>query len=227
MSRKRKKSSNDGISCFMVLFVYWWLLPLKMLKCLFWDIPVAIASSICGKSKQQKPSNIFQRGFRIKDAPQINYNNNKKYGDYAVSGTGMFSILNIDQQISAYTKQAQDSDRICYSTTDPLVFFYRYDFMIKRYIDMISMSKYTDFQFIDAYSAYCSAINTKQVAVKSLITRCADKCRTKIATLKTANSKRNNIDKFQSQFFEFADEISPENQQYIAALAEDMRLSVK
>lgn len=200
MTKKRKKSSDIGASCFMAVFVYWWLYPLKWIC---YDLPVSLIHS----SKSQTP-----------EMPDIEYVNTKKYGDYAVTETGKFSKINVDASIEGIKKQIDDRKRICETTSDPLVFFYSYDFIIKRYIDIMLMAKYAEIPLVQmtfAKTEYEIMISMKQKSIQNLIERCRMKTYNKIVSLKTAAAKMKHADAFRLQFNDYLDEISSENQKQI------------
>ena len=145
----------------------------------------------------------------------IQYINDRQYNGYAITPTGMINVLAADATISIYAEQAANRLRICYTTTDPAVFFYSYDFALKRYIDINTMSQFAQKPCVDGYTAFYSVLSHKQDAVHKLILRCVEKCRNKILELKTDAAKNNHIDKFQTQLTMYEDEMSTENRNLI------------
>lgn len=127
---------------------------------------------------------------------QINYSNNKQYGDYSITTIKtIWNKTDAELNFNTYVKQVEDSVRIINNTTNPLVFFYRFDFAVKRYIDLCSMSRYVKSSKRDFVKETKNLIALKQQYIYNLIIRVNEKAVEKIASLKTEKGRINHIEK--------------------------------
>lgn len=159
-------------------------------------------------------------------APAIlEYSNDKEY-----SGCGITKIKrdwnNLDAKMNApiILKHIQDSGYICASTNNPLTFFYRYDFMIKKTIELYYISKFVRFTGASPILLINAAIKDKQEAVSGMIDRAAEKISKDLKKVKTPKTALKKIDEFENSFNDFHDEMSDENIAKVKSLAENMRL---
>ena len=135
-----------------------------------------------------------------------------------------YSILDYAKK---FLKQYNDSIKIIGSTKKPDVFFYRYDFAIKRAIALIYMKKRIRMTGDDPVKLADSLIEHKQEFTRQFIDRANSEITEKINKLKTVASKQKNIDAFENSFKPFYDEISPENTTYIQQIVTRLRQSIK
>lgn len=155
------------------------------------------------------------------------YQNNKRYGTYEITKT--HSRFEINEKFAkcnakTYYKQYDNSFALLYQTDNPLIFFYRYDFAVKRLIDIIYMQRYADFlSILKPEVTVENLLNDKQKLVGYMIDRASGKLENKLKNLKSTKIKLTNIDKFEQSFIPFLDEISPENIQHIKQIADKLR----
>ncbi|MDE5558344.1 MAG: hypothetical protein K2J32_11780 [Ruminococcus sp.] len=143
---------------------------------------------------------------------QIEYSNNKQYGSYSI--TPIQTIWNkpdAELNFNIYIKHVEDSIRIINSTTNPLTFFYRFDFAVKRYISLCSMSQYVKSSKRDFVKEINNLIAFKQQYIHNLIIRVNENANLKIASLKTEKGKINHAEKIKDSFSPYLDEMSREN----------------
>lgn len=156
------------------------------------------------------------------------YNNNKEYASYAV--TEMPTLSNITQtfaqfNVANYIRQFDDSIRIIGTTTNPLIYFYRYDFAIKRAIALIYMSRYVSLKG-NPESVVNNLLQNKDEYTRQMIERCISALKSKLATLKTHSAKISHIQRFADVFENFYDEISNQNQFYLENSINSVQIAV-
>lgn len=154
---------------------------------------------------------------------QINYSNYKRYGNYSVTQTNPFwNKRDSELTFNVYIRQVEDSMQIINSTTDPLTFFYRFDFVIKRYIDLCNMSRYIKSKR-DFIKETKNLINLKSQYVQSLIIRVYKKSSEKVLSLKTEKGKINHVKKIEDSFLPFHDEMTNENLIFLNSVIEKLK----
>lgn len=152
------------------------------------------------------------------------YENNIIYDGYALTTVRKnWNVYNAKANAKGVLKQIQDCANICKKSTNPLTFFYRYDMLIKRTIELCCISRYVKVTGVSPVSALKVAINDKQSAVTLLIDNTERKVDMKVQTLKTLKAKENAIAKFEASFFPFYDEMNEENILKISQSAQKMR----
>lgn len=159
------------------------------------------------------------------------YNNVIHYPKYGLTPmpeakyiTAAFTKLNVN----GYIKQYQDSANITNTTVKPDVFFYRYDFAVKRMIAIIYMQKYAKIKISDAPCPEFvveQMIDTKEENTKAMIDRALIDLKSKVEKLKTPKSKLTNIEKFIDNFKGYV-EISPNNFNYLLSMTEKLKKQV-
>ncbi len=122
-------------------------------------------------------------------------------------------------------KQIQDSGSICASTNNPLTFFYRYDFMIKKTIELYYISKFVRITGVSPILVINTAIKDKQEAISGVIDRAAEKISKDLKKVKTPKTALKKIDEFENSFNDFLDEMSDDNIAKVKSLSENMRSS--
>ena len=143
---------------------------------------------------------------------QINYSNNKQYGSYSITPIqAIWNKPDAEMNFKIYTKHVEDSIRIINSTTNPLTFFYRFDFAVKRSIDLCYMSKYVKSSESDLIKKTKNLIVSKQDYIHNMIIRINEKESLKIASLKTEKGKINHAESIKNSFSPYLDEMSREN----------------
>ena len=158
------------------------------------------------------------------------YRNSKQYSDYSITPlptSQNIAPLCTKANAQNFLKQYNDSIKIIGSTKKPDVFFYRYDFAIKRAIALIYMKKRIRMTGDDPVKLADSLIEHKQEFTRQFIDRANSEITEKINKLKTVASKQKNIDAFENSFKPFYDEISPENTTYIQQIVTRLRQSIK
>lgn len=109
-------------------------------------------------------------------------------------------------------KQAQETGKILNQTTNPEVFFQRYDFLIGRYSCLADCMIYVKFNGTppdQVLRELCSQ-EKRDAAVLFMIQRCYEKAQQKIGTLKTEKGKLNAAARFESDILSFSEYMSPE-----------------
>ena len=104
-----------------------------------------------------------------------------------------------------------------------MIFFYRYDFAIKRIIAVAYMQKYVNMTGDSPALLAEKMIKNKQEFIRQLIERCGFSLEVKLSKLKTSSSKQNNIISFEKEFSLFSDELSQDNKEYLLCVADNLR----
>lgn len=154
---------------------------------------------------------------------QFNYSNHKQYEGYSITTTNSsWNKKDAELNFNTYVRQVEDSTKIISSTTEPLIFFYRFDFAVKRYIDLCNMSRYVKSKrnFIKETA---DLINSKQQYIQGLIIRIYRKESQKVLSLKTEKGKMNHIKKVRDSFLPFTDEMINENIIFLNSVIEKLK----
>jgi hypothetical protein len=157
------------------------------------------------------------------------YSNNKSYPEYGAtplptSDTMPAPLCRLNAQ--NFLKQYNDSIKIVGSTKKPLVFFYRYDFAVKRGIALIYARRYVRMSGDNIEKKTNQLIEHKQEFIRQMIDRVYEDYSEKINKLKTQKAKVKKADDFELSFAPFIDEISQENIKYINQITERLRQGV-
>lgn len=99
-----------------------------------------------------------------------------------------------------FLKQAQESAKILQTTTEPAVFFERYDFCVGRLQQLEECKKYGVPVGTTADFAKYRSLSFRDGAVSEIIHRVADKYSVKIESLKTGKAKKNWAEKYSKAF---------------------------
>lgn len=157
------------------------------------------------------------------------YQNYKQYGTYAITimpTQKLISLSHSKQDAANYLKQYNDSIKLIGTTVKPDVFFYRYDFAIKRAIALIYMKKYVKMSGDNPVKLANSLIEHKQEFIRQFIDRVYSETAEKISKLKTTSSKNKRIESFENSFSPYMDEINSDNQSYIKFVASELKQGV-
>lgn len=116
-------------------------------------------------------------------------------------------------------KQMRESHKLIRTTTNPDIFFPRYDFTISRFDCLAACSKYVKFTGEQpAFSAKAMRrMDQRDAAVHDLIERCYTKTTDKMSKLKTDKGKQNAADKFRDSLLKYKDYMSD----YAVSLTEE------
>ena len=152
------------------------------------------------------------------------YENNKQYGDYAVTPIcRQWTAVNAKLNVKIILKQINDCTNICKTTHNPVVFFYRYDMLIKKTIELSYISQYVKITGASPNKLVKMAIEQKPEQVTNLINNTYSNTRDKILNLKTPKSKLNAVEKFKSDFEPFLDEMNDDNKHRIDECGEMLK----
>lgn len=99
-----------------------------------------------------------------------------------------------------FLKQAQESAKILQTTTEPAVFFERYDFCVGRLQQLEECKQYGVPVGTTADFAKYRSLSFRDGAVSEIIHRVADKYSAKIESLKTGKAKKNWAEKYSKAF---------------------------
>ena len=110
------------------------------------------------------------------------------------------SRMNAQILAPQFLKQAQESAKILSSTTEPSVFFMRYDFCVGRLIQLVDCKKYgvkvTTTSSLEKYLD----LTFREEAVNEIVQRTQEKYRDKIESLKSPKAKQNWAIKYHRAF---------------------------
>lgn len=169
--------------------------------------------------------------FKPKYTKWKSYNNNIQYFSYAITPLPTEKEIaknHTETNAKTFMKQYEDSIAIISKTTNPLTFFYRYDFAIKRMIAMVYMQKYYKLKAHGNYtpeSLVEMLIDNKETNTKAMIDRAFMELKCKVEKAKTQKTKLSNIDKFIDSFKGYP-EISPDNFNYLLSLTAKLKKEI-
>lgn len=114
-----------------------------------------------------------------------------------------------------------ESRDIVNRTTDPEVFFSRYDTVKEMAGNLASISKYVKFKGTKPAEVLRMAMDQEQAAVRDLIVRCFQKVTMNAEKVKTEKGKRSQFEKFQTSLEPYFFRMSDENAQLVQDLHDE------
>ena len=114
-----------------------------------------------------------------------------------------------------------ESRDIVNRTTDPEVFFSRYDTVKEMAGNLASISKYVKFKGTKPAEVLRMATDQEQAAVQNLIVRCFQKATLNAEKVKTEKGKRGQFEKFQTSLEPYFFRMSDENAQLVQDLHDE------
>lgn len=114
-----------------------------------------------------------------------------------------------------------ESGDIVNRTTDPEVFFSRYDTVKEMAGNLASISKYVKFKGTKPAEVLRMATDQEQAAVRDLIVRCFQKATLNAEKVKTEKGKRGQFEKFQTSLEPHFFRMSDENAQLVQDLHDE------
>lgn len=111
-----------------------------------------------------------------------------------------------------------ESRDIVNRTTDPDVFFSRYDTVKETAEKLASISKYVKFKGTKPADVLRMAVDQEQAAVRDLIVRCFQKAQLSAEKLKTEKGKLGQFEKFQTSLEAYFFRMSDENVELVQRL---------
>lgn len=114
-----------------------------------------------------------------------------------------------------------ESRDIVNRTTDPEVFFSRYDLVKEKAEQLASISKYVKFKGTKPAEVLRTAVEQEQAAVRDLIVRCFQKAVQGAEKAKTEKGKRSQVEKFQTSLEPYFFRMSDENAQLVQDLHDE------
>lgn len=114
-----------------------------------------------------------------------------------------------------------ESRDIVNRTTDPEVFFSRYDTVKEMAGNLASISKYVKFKGTKPAEVLQMATDQEQAAVRDLIVRCFQKATLNAEKVKTEKGKRGQFEKFQTSLEPHFFRMSDENAQLVQDLHDE------
>lgn len=114
-----------------------------------------------------------------------------------------------------------ESRDIVNRTTDPEVFFSRYDLVKEQAEQLASVSKYVKFKGTKPAEVLRMAVDQEQAAVRDLIVRCFQKAVLGTEKAKTEKGKRSQVEKFQTSLEPYFFRMSDENAQLVQDLHDE------
>lgn len=114
-----------------------------------------------------------------------------------------------------------ESRDIVNRTTDPEVFFSRYDTVKEMAGNLASISKYVKFKGTKPAEVLRMATDQEQAAVRDLIVRCFQKATMNAEKVKTEKGKRGQFEKFQASLEPYFFRMSGENAQLVQDLHDE------
>ncbi|MFR2633843.1 hypothetical protein [Neglectibacter timonensis] len=114
-----------------------------------------------------------------------------------------------------------ESRDIVNRTTDPEVFFSRYDTVKEMAGNLASISKYVKFKGTKPAEVLRMAMDQEQAAVRDLIVRCFQKATMNAEKVKTEKGKRSQFEKFQTSLEPYFFRMSDENAQLVQDLHDE------
>lgn len=120
-----------------------------------------------------------------------------------------------------WMKTLIESRDIVNRTTDPEVFFSRYDLVKEKAEQLASVSKYVKFKGTKPAELLRLAVDQEQAAVRDLIVRCFQKAVLGAEKAKTEKGKRSQVEKFQTSLEPYFFRMSDENAQLVQDLHDE------
>lgn len=120
-----------------------------------------------------------------------------------------------------WMKTLIESRDIVNRTTDPEVFFSRYDLVKEKAEQLASVSKYVKFKGTKPAEVLRLAVDQEQAAVRDLIVRCFQKAVLGAEKAKTEKGKRSQVEKFQTSLEPYFFRMSDENAQLVQDLHDE------
>lgn len=114
-----------------------------------------------------------------------------------------------------------ESRDIVNRTTDPEVFFSRYDTVKEMAGNLASISKYVKFKGTKPAEVLRMATDQEQAAVRDLIVRCFQKATMNAEKVKAERGKRGQFEKFQTSLEPYFFRMSDENAQLVQDLHDE------
>ena len=114
-----------------------------------------------------------------------------------------------------------ESRDIVNRTTDPEVFFSRYDLVKEKAEQLASVSKYVKFKGTKPAEVPRMAVDQEQAAVRDLIVRCFQKAVLGAEKAKMEKGKRSQVEKFQSSLEPYFFRMSDENARLVQDLHDE------
>ena len=114
-----------------------------------------------------------------------------------------------------------ESRDIVNRTTDPEVFFSRYDTVKEMAGNLASISKYVKFKGTKPAEVLRMATDQEQAAVRDLIVRCFQKATMNAEKVKTEKGRRGQFEKFQTSLEPYFFRMSDENAQLVQDLHDE------
>lgn len=158
--------------------------------------------------KAQRPA--IQQTTKHSDMYAGSYQPNPEWTLKPASPKSRAEAIELAQQM---LKQARETTQILDQTTNPAVFFQRYDFLIGRCSCLVDCMVYVDFSGTPSDQELRNLCDQGQrdAAVLFMVQRCYEKAQQKIKALKTEKGKMNAAERFESDILGFAEYMRAEN----------------
>jgi len=161
------------------------------------------------QNKEVQPP-VIQKTAKHLDMYAGSYKPNPEWTLKPVSPKSREEAIILAQQM---LNQGQETAKILNRTTDPSVFFHRYDFLIGRCSCLVDCMDYVEFSETppdELLQRFCDQ-EQRNAAVSFMTRRCYEKAQQRIKSLKTEKGKMNAAERFESEILAFADYMSAEN----------------
>ena len=115
-----------------------------------------------------------------------------------------------------------ESRDIVNRTTEPDVFFSRYDTMKEKAEQLASISKYVKFKGMKPAEVLRQVTEQEDAATRGMVLRCFQKAQLNAEKLKTEKGKRGQFEKFQSSLEPYFFRMSKENAELVQRLHDEV-----
>lgn len=110
-----------------------------------------------------------------------------------------------------WLKIARDCVNLINTTTNPDVFFKRYELCIETVQKLVSIEKYIKFTGKNPHIFLNELLQTREAATEKFIMRCYSKTMDEVEKMKTLKGKINKINKFHSEIEKYVEYLSKNN----------------
>ncbi|MCI1903884.1 MAG: hypothetical protein LKJ03_07360 [Enterococcaceae bacterium] len=156
---------------------------------------------------------LFKKGRKKSRSPKKNISKQ----------AGTFGLALIKQVMEQNLSIINDSYSLINKTTEPKVFFSRYDTALSNLENVLKQvriySNKISVSGIDLEEMHADLLENKSLYIDKLIQRMAEKLGKKIDSLTTDKAKDNHINKFKDSFLEFNSQLSPSQIEKISSIA--------
>lgn len=160
------------------------------------------------------------------NAPQKTIPHNSKYKTITHKPCRVqssYTLMEAQQLSPQYLRIVSDCTNICNSTTDPDVYFSRYNTMVNYLIELSKMERNIKFTGQKPSTFLRQVRNSREAQINLFVDRIYDKTLSDIKKLMQNSAKINHIDLFLRTIYDIDSEIYPSTRFKISRMVEDLK----